>query len=676
MHFGGKGHFFLSTERSQAEDYALGYINTSVMLGANYEAEYDGLMVMPTDDFFTFEDLEESERGVKVRYGMTSCGLKITENLQFLEGVNAIRQTTVAENLGKESVRLAKLAAATVTGIGLGGKKWHEDDSRFLVHICQNRWQGEAQWQAKTLGELGLYPASRHVWEKFTYRIQSVGGWSTNEYYPLLIIEDKERGETWFFEREGAENWFIELFAFGGKNSQYLCVTLGGGDEAVHWTYDLPEGERYETTAAVYGVVKGGFEEAVAALNAYKRKTSLADLPKIPVTFNDYMNCNWAIETGERLLPLIDKAAELGVECFCIDDGWAAQGEWLPLDEQFPTLKFQGIIDYIRAKGMLAGVWFEFERTTFAEAKKWGAKVLERNGQAVAHHRPRLDMRDENARKALLDRIDAMYRMGVRYIKNDHNNDERIGTNYVGESAGEGTRRNTLALYAFVDGLRAKYPDLVIENCGAGGMREDWGTLRHFHLQSTSDQEDYRLYPSIIVGAAAFLPPEKAGIWAYPYPLLFDDREEVEPPKAQLEGHKDGRETVFNMVNAMCGFMYLSGKIHLADEKNTRLMQEAVQTYKGYKDTIKDRSVLFPLPMRRFADKSFHAYGLRGKEDTLLFLWALEEKAFTLDLQKYGFTSAEKSYPLCEDNVAFSWKDGVLSVRFEAEYSACILKMR
>ncbi len=51
----------------------------------------------------------------------------------------------------------------------------------------------------------------------------------------------------------------------------------------------------------------------------------------------------------------------------------------------------------------------------------------------------------------------------------------------------------------------------MIENCNSGAMRCDFGALSHFHLQSTSDQEYYDRYPSIVQGMSALMPPERAG---------------------------------------------------------------------------------------------------------------------------------------------------------------------
>ena len=165
-------------------------------------------------------------------------------------------------------------------------------------------------------------------------------------YYPLLIIEDKERNECWYFEREGAENWYIELSVSEGFNCKFLCVSIGGADELLGFRYTLRPGERYTTNNCFYGVVEGGFNEGVCELLKYKRQTNMTALPTLPVCFNDFMNCNWACPGDEKLIPLIDKAAELGVEFFVIDAGWSDNGEWIPFDKPFGDYGFEGIIKY------------------------------------------------------------------------------------------------------------------------------------------------------------------------------------------------------------------------------------------------------------------------------------------------------------------------------------------
>ena len=373
---------------------------------------------------------------------------------------------------------------------------------------------------------------------------------------------------------------------------------------------------------------------------------------------------------------MIDRAAEVGVECFCIDDGWSKIGEWIPYDHVFPKLGgFKGFVDYIRSKGMRAGVWFEFQRADESEARKEKKdSLMYRKGAIIARHRPKWNMRSKEVRDWLMECIDRVYQAGVRYIKNDHNSDERIGTDYEGASPAEGVKKNEEAFLSFIDEVRERYPDMLIENCGAGAMRDDYGTLRHFHLQSTTDQEDYRLYPSILVGESPYLLPEKAGIWGYPYPLLYKDIFTKKIPQEELEAHKDGRETVFNMVTAMMGYMYLSGRIEEADEYNLALIKEGIETYKSYKDTIENRYPAFILPLRLLNDKTYNAYGLKGEKDMILAVWAMEETEFSLDLERYGVKKVEKIYPIHREDCTYDFDGKALHCRFKAPYSATLFR--
>ena len=673
INIGSKGHFFLSTEKTNAEDYVYGYINTNLAFGAGAETEYEGQMIMPTADFFRHKKTCVNGNNIDISYCVNDKNVCLTERLNAIDGLNVIRQRTEIVNNGNKTERISRLSSACVTGIGQGGDKYFENPDRFIVYYSLNRMQGEGQWQKKTIRELGLYPASKHPWEKCTFRIQSVGSWATKEYYPLLIIEDTEKNECWFFEREGAFNWYIEINVFEGYGAPFINVSVGGADEKTGWTYDLKPAETYVTNDCFYGVVKGGFTQAVRELTAYKRKCQ-AVKPKTEVVFNDFMNCYWGQPNKERLIPLIDKASEIGCECFCIDDGWAVAGEWDPTESLFPDGGLESVIKYISDKGMRPGLWFEFEKTTYKVAEELGEDViLKRNGYVIAPNRPKLDLRNEKARKWLLSKIDNVYKMGVRYIKNDHNNDEFLGTNYEGENPAEGLRKKHEAFISFIKELYEKYPDLVIENCSAGGGRSEYGTLKYCSLQSITDQEDYKLMPSVISGCMAQLQPEKAGIWAYPYPLLFKDMAAFVKPTSEIEECADGRETIFNMISGMCGYLYLSGRLDLADKTNTGLIKEAIKVYKTYRNDISYRYPVFPFGLKNMCETDKNAFGLISEksDDVILFVWALREKDFVIDLSEYGFNSVEKLYG---DNISFALSDGKIKISADKEYSAIILK--
>ena len=678
LNFGEKGHFFLSLEDNETiDEYAYGYVNTNLIIGGGNEVEFEEKMIMPTSDFFLHQNTKISEKNATVSYNVSSYPIKVNEKLDFIDGLNLIRQVTEVENFGDKNVPLSKLSATCVTGIGLGGSRYFENDDRFIVHYSNCRWQSEGQWQKKTLKELGLWPTTSHPWEKCTYRFQSLGSYSSNDYYPLIIIEDTERHECWFFEREGSESWYIDIAAFEGVGAQFITVSMGGYDESIGWTYDLAPGEKYSTNACFYGLIKGVFDEVVRTLLTYKRNDEIVHADKL-VMFNDFMNCNWGMPNYDRLIPLIDTAAEVGCEGFCIDDGWSIAGEWDPLDEKFGDIGFKGVIDYIKSKGMRAGVWFEFERTTHKVAKEFGEDMLmHRNGKIVAHYRPKLDLANPKAREWLMNKIKRVYDMGVRYVKNDQNNDERWGVTYGNESPVEGLRNKNKAFYEFIAEVNKNFPDLVIESCSAGAGRATNDVIKRFSLQSVTDQEDYRKMPSIFSGSLMYYGPEKAGSWAYPYPLAHKNISTFEIPKEEIAAHADGRQTIFNMVNGMSGYMYLSGKIDHANELNKALIKESIATYKTFNKTLSSRYPVFPIGLKGMWDDTMNVLGLIDKDgkDMLLSVWALNTKKFSVDLTKYGFDKVERLYPKQNFGVDFEYKNGVLDIEFEKENSAIMLKL-
>src|SRR5207249_4575074 len=70
----------------------------------------------------------------------------------------------------------------------------------------------------------------------------------------------------------------------------------------------------------------------------------------------------------DRLRALADRAAEIGVERFVLDDGWfrgrrdetAGLGDWYVDPDVWPD-GLSPLVEYVRARGMQFGLWFEPE---------------------------------------------------------------------------------------------------------------------------------------------------------------------------------------------------------------------------------------------------------------------------------------------------------------------------
>ena len=667
------GNVMIGTEES-VFNAPSSHINTRLSLFANPEAELEAARAMNTDDFFLFKGFKTAQNHIFADFGISSCGLRLREDFELIKGCNVIRQINQLENAGQDDVVVTECSSCAIGFIGLGENAAWAKKGRLRVHYAISRWQGEAQWRTASLEELGVYPCSTHKWDKTEWAIRSQSSWSTGSYLPLVIIEDTEKNESWFAEVEGAMPWQIKITSLRGSSGDFVSLSAGSVDETGGWKLTLKSGEKYSTVPAVFGVVKGGFNEAVNALIDYKRKNRAYPNVNAPIVFNDFMNCAWGMQTEETTKALIDKAAEVGAECFCIDDGWAYNGLWTTKDEKFGKGGVKGIIDYIRSKNMLAGLWFELESTSDEAAEKLGTEdwYMTRNGVAFPHYHPKLNMRNEKARKFLEDTVAYYYDLGVRYIKNDYNTPSGYGTDGYGDSPAEGVRKNTEAFYDLIKRIRARCPKLIIENCGSGAMRSDGGTLKLFDLQSTSDQEDYKLYPSIAIGSYAFIPPERAGVWAYPYPLRHAN---IKDGWVDVESFVDGMQTVFNMVTGMSGLLYLSGRIDLADEYNTALIKEGVEQYKQMRAFIVNSYPLFLEPMKGMREDTYYIYGLTDKEKTKAYVYVWFEKQTEVCVRFPMFTSCKIVYPSDCKYAEIAFSNDVLRICSDRKYSAVIVEL-
>lgn len=614
----------------------------------------------------------------------------VTETREAFDGTGTTRLTTTLQNDGDTPLLVDCLSSAFITDIGAEGRRWYED--RFVIHYCHSVWQGEGQWRKATAEELGLYPTYNHG-HQTAFRLYSQGSWTTSRHYPLIFIEDTETKETHYFEILTGSNWYIEVSAKGYMENSALCVLLTAAFEKNGgWYKNLKPGETYTSAPAIYGRVKGGFEEAVAELTAYKRQTYRTAFPmgQVPVCFNDYMNCLWAQPSRDRLMPLIEAASDAGCEVFCIDAGWFGKrgewykhnGDWQPYDELFGEGGLQGILNEISSRGMLPGVWLEIETADAASdfAQAHPEALLTRHGHPIGRGQCFVDFRQPVVRDHLMGVFDNLYSMGVRFIKNDYNHSTGIGIdplNGADESMAEALRGHTEAFYAFVDEVISTHPGLMIENCGSGAMRCDHTTLSHFHIQSTSDQEYYDRYPSILQGMLSVMPPERAGVWAYPYPVDFHQmaaQGDVYPLTDENVGNTvascaDGHQTAYNMVSGMMGAMYLSGRICYADDLNKKLIADAISTYKENRATLAGAVPVYPTGLSWMSDNGYATLGLLNKAEgkLLLAVWQTrtEDTDTTVDLTPYLTDNATitRTYP---DLAGFgcSLNDGCLTVTF------------
>lgn len=500
----------------------------------------------------------------------------------------------------------------------------------------ESDWVAESRWSRRPLREVGLARIDRDVQTqppRSRCLVSNRGSWSTGERLPTgaLLSRDTAAAATaatatgtaaagyvlaWQIEHNGP--WNYELGET--RHGAYLLLS-GPTDQENQWTTEISPGRGFTSVPVSVGITTGGVDAAFAVLTDQRRSLRLprAADDAHPVIFNDYMNTLMGDPTTEKLLPLIDAAAAVGADYFCIDAGWYAEGHWWdtvgawePAASRFPG-GITEVIDHIRARGMVAGLWLEPEvigiRSPLARSLPDDA-FFSRHGVRVAEHgRHLLDLRSPAARdhlNAVVDRLVSDY--GVGFFKMDYNTMTGPGTDLTSEgtpggSPGDGLLEHNRALLDWLDDIQARHPHLLIENCASGAMRMDYAMMSRLHLQSTSDQQDPVMYAPIAAAAPASLLPEQAGNWAYP------------------QAGMDPELLTFALANAVLGRMYLSGYLNRMSALEVALVAEAVAAQKAVLTDIAVSHAVWPLGLPGW-DDPWVALGLAVPGGTLrLTLW-------------------------------------------------------
>ncbi|MGW1342933.1 alpha-galactosidase [Kribbella sp. NPDC002412] len=582
-----------------------------------------------------------------------TTGLQITS---YFEATDGVRTWTEARLTGPGILELTSLSSVVVA----------TDSVDFDLMSGDNDWMAESRWSVRPLREIGLPDIQRpphHPPPRTQYAVTSRGSWSTGEHLPTGVLERDGYALGWQIEHNGPWHYEIGETPRGG----YLLLS-GPTDQEHQWTATITA-DRPFTTVPVSLVAASDRDGAFAALTrqrrAIRRRRSADD--KLPVIFNDYMNTLMGDPTTERLLPLIDAAAAVGAEYFCIDAGWYAEGNWWSTVGawQPSTTRFPGglgeVIDRIHKSGMVPGLWLEPEvvgvDSPLARDLPDDAFLSRRGVRVAENGRHLLDLRSPAARRHLDDTVDRLVAdYGIGFFKLDNNTMTGPGTDSDGQSLGQGLLEHQRALLDWLDDVQARHPRLLLENCGSGALRMDYAMLSRLHLQSTSDQQDPLLYATIAAAAPASVLPEQAGNWAYPQTGM--SREEF----------------TLCLVNGILGRMYLSGHLDRMTQAELDLVRSALAAHRTVLPHLPRLVPFWPLGLPGWTDE-WVALGLQGPATSYLTVWHRSAERSQVDL-RLPRCEVRSLFPARPDGWTYEWNDDTLTIIADtAEPSARVLEL-
>ncbi|GAA4775133.1 glycoside hydrolase family 36 protein [Microbacterium gilvum] len=538
-----------------------------------------------------------------------ATGLETSTTLTAPRGTSALRIETAVVNTSDAPITLTAIGSATV-GFGRDAA----DLAGMSLLTARSEWLAENRWSERplpsVLPELSLplhgQDGRGHA------AISSHGAWSSGEFVPVGALVSGSDALAW--QIETSAGWTVDLSqtADGG-----VLTLLGPADLENHFAHRLEPGGGFAAVPVAVAVSASGIDGAIAELTAYRRWLRRDRIEALPVVYNDFMNTLMGQPTTDVLLPLVAEAAAAGCEVFCIDAGWFADpsvgdwwatvGEWRESSTRFPDGGLQRVTRAIRENGMRVGLWLEPEVIGAASPAARSLPddaFFQRFGERVREHeRFHLDFRHPSARAHLDAVVDALVRdHDATYLKLDYNINPGAGTEYDATSAGDGLLAHTRAFREWLVAVQERHPGLELENCSSGAMRADYALLSVTHLQSTSDQQDFRLYPPVAASAPMSILPEQCGNWAYPAAGMSEE------------------ETAFTLVTGLSGRLYLSGFLDSLSDEQRAAVARAVALHKDLRASLADAVPFWPRGLPAW-DDDIVCLGLRAPERTLLFVW-------------------------------------------------------
>ena len=451
----------------------------------------------------------------------SAFGFSITHTLRYTRGERCVAMHTAFTNDTDHALTLELLTTFALDNLSAFDPE--ASANRLRLHRFHGGWSLEGKPDVRTVEALSLDRAW-HASYPESERFGSLGGWTTGKWFPQAAVEDRVSGVIWAAQLACAGSWQMEL----SRLDDGYSFTGGLADrEMGHWSKRVAPGETFDTPDAWLTVAQG---QPMQAWNRLTSRTPSHPQPEaergLPWIFNEWCT-SWGDPTEQEIRTYAALLQNTAVNALVIDAGWFQRhkaamgqsgcGDWAVAPERFPG-GLRRLSEDVAAMGFRLGLWVELEVTTEGAAvhgAPWQALHLQRDGRVIASGETRAfwDFRNPQVTAYLRTHVIELLRANrITYLKIDDNGNPGYGCDGA-ESPGEGMRQQTEAVVRFWESMRAVLPDLVIENCAAGGSRLSAPFTDLGALSSVTDAHESIAIPCIAANMHALLVPARCLLW-------------------------------------------------------------------------------------------------------------------------------------------------------------------
>ena len=355
----------------------------------------------------------------------------------------------------------------------------------------------------------GSWSRERHLHRSHlrpgTQSISSLRTASSHQENPFFMLArphtDNNQGAVFGFNFVYSGNFLdsVEVDQFDTTR-----VLIGINPDEFGWK--LNSGDSFQTPEVIFSYTDNGFNALYQQLGAFYAQHLINPHfahQERPILINNW-EATFMDFTEDKLMPIVERAKELGIEMFVLDDGWfghrdddrSSLGDWF-VDEKKFNHGIAGFAKRVHDLDMKFGLWFEPEMISidsklYQTHPEWMIKTPGR-GQTPGRHQFVLDM----SRQEVVDYLFGLMSHIIQdakldYIKWDMNRNitEMYGADLPADQQLEFSHRYILGVYDLYDRLTKAFPDVLFESCASGGGRFDLGMMYYAPQAWCSDDTD------------------------------------------------------------------------------------------------------------------------------------------------------------------------------------------
>lgn len=557
------------------------------------------------------------------------------------EAQDLIERTVSVRNTGNDIIEIEKIHSGQI----------HIPYQDLTLTSSHGRWLAEFQEFKQPLGQGKIVLENRR-------------GISTHNHNPFFVLDhvaSETNGEVYFgvLKLSGNFQTVIEPRPYGGT-----LVQMGISSHDCLLT--LQPGEEFVAPSMLFGYTNSGFEAMTHAMNDFAKQNVLREGVR-PVLYNSWEATEFDVHCDEQIA-LAQKAKDMGVELFVIDDGWFGQrhsdrdglGDWYVNMDKFPE-GLNPLITAVKEMGMMFGIWIEPEMVNPP------TQLLKDHPDWIYHFENRVNDTSRNqmvlnvtlpeVQEFIFNMIDDLLaNYEIDYIKWDAN--RPISQTGISRDM---WYRHIEAVYDIARRVKEKYPHLLLEACASGGGRVDFGMLDSFDDFWTSDNTD--AYDRLTIQRT----------YSYVYPI-----------KAMRAWVTDAnnRSTIpltFKFHSAMMGTLGMGCNILKFTEEEMELSRQLIEEYKEIRHIIQDGDFYRLNPI---TSNNYHVYEYANEDEALLFVFLPQTQISRLGacIKLRGLEAdARYEFVLGEASVVKSGSylmNHGINVKLSGDYASTIIKFK